>query len=302
YHLEAMMITDCLLLTDVAFRLCSQATGDVRRSLADTHNVMQSIHSRTNDIEKCYQHAQAQFVIREELAVRNGSAETHAIAVSCSELAKASIDMNLFKDAENLFLRSKDIREKLPKYVPTANFNPMLGLGCIAHLREDYDTAARIFEKVLLDREDYLGENDNKGPRTGHVLYWLGKAKAGQGKSGESFAFFIRAKTHFQRTIGKDHTSAAPTYYKLVTHYVNIGDYEEARSVSAIVGTTWTPHLTRCQFKKGELLIKKGSMTGALAALDLAAQMRHKIRPNDPRQAGELRESDYDELIDYWAR
>jgi hypothetical protein len=67
-------------------------------------------------------------------------------------------------------------------------------------------------------------------------------------------------------------------------------------------GTKCGPHLARCQFKKGELLVMKGNTPGALAALNLAAQMRQKICPNDLREARELLENDYDELIDYWAR
>ncbi|MDI1492409.1 MAG: hypothetical protein OHK93_003623 [Ramalina farinacea] len=271
----------------------------------------------------------AQFEIREKLAAQSGVTETHAIAVSCSELAKAAIDVDLLQTAEGLFERSKKIREHLPHYVPTANFNPLLGLGCVRHLRAEYDEAAKLFEKVLQDREAFLGPNDEaaklfekvlqdreafpgpndeKGPRTGHALYWLGKVRVSQGKAEEGLSFFLRAKAHFRKTIGKDHPSTAPTYYKLVTHSMKLGDFEEASQLldQAVnvysKGSNHGPHLARCQFKRGELLIKKGNMTGALAALDLAAQMRQKLRPHDPRQAGELRESDFDDLIDYWPR
>jgi tetratricopeptide (TPR) repeat protein len=265
-----MRTKECLDLIEVAFKLCGQATVDARKNRADTHNVMQSISSRTNDLEKCYQHAMAQFRLREELAAENGSTETHAMAVSCSELAKASIDVKLLQAAEDLFERSKHIRESLPGYVPTANFNPVLGLGCICYLREDYDEAAKLFEKVLQDRITYffrkaydgapelfeealqekieaLEPTDKSGPRcdnlsilfealtdserTGHALYWLGKARTGQGKQAESLSCFLRAKIHFQNTIGKDHPSTAPTYYKLVTHNMKIGDFEQARQV-----------------------------------------------------------------------
>lgn len=160
-----MRTVECLLLVDVAFQLCGQAGEDVQSHLADTHNVVQSMASRSNDTEKCYLHAAAQFEIREKLAGQSGSIETHAMAVSCSELAKASIDMDLLQTAEELFSRSKKIRENLPEYVPTANFNPILGLGCVYHLRGECNEAASTFEKVLQDREAFLGPNDVKGPR-----------------------------------------------------------------------------------------------------------------------------------------
>jgi predicted negative regulator of RcsB-dependent stress response len=67
-------------------------------------------------------------------------------------------------------------------------------------------------------------------------------------------------------------------------------------------GTGEDAHLARCQFKKGQLLARKGNGTGALAAWELARRLRQKICRDDIRPVEELRESDYDELIDHWAR
>ncbi|KAL9083199.1 MAG: hypothetical protein Q9159_005921 [Coniocarpon cinnabarinum] len=192
-----MRTVERLCLVSTAFWLCEGATEDtedVRTCLADTHNVLQNISSRTNDLERCYRHAKAQFTIREELAFETECIRTHDVAVPCSELAKASLDMNFIDAAERLVIVSKQIREDLPGFVPTADSNTLIGLACIPILRGYYNAAARLFEQVLHDRERLLSPLDGKAPRlkdpslcksgtlaniysTGHALYRLGMAR-----------------------------------------------------------------------------------------------------------------------------
>ena len=67
--------------------------------------------------------------------------------------------------------------------------------------------------------------------RTGELLYALGNVAAKQERWYESFDYFSRALSQFQRTVGIEYASAAKMGVKLAYHCMRVGDYDSAGNV-----------------------------------------------------------------------
>ncbi|OCK85533.1 hypothetical protein K432DRAFT_439187 [Lepidopterella palustris CBS 459.81] len=308
YHWENSNIRDSLDFTESAldslFRSISKE--DLRQPTASIHGMRYVLATQMSEPQVAHKHALVEMNAQEEASASSGiKGRTYTIALG--HLGTAKMLIGQFDEAARLFEESKTIREGVPRFNKLSLYSSYIGQSCLAWIAGDYPRAADILLRALRDREEIYGLNDKEGPRAGELLYGLGRIKWDEGKFEESFAYFARALSQYRSTLGPGHISTANTCYKLSNCYLRFRDFETASAMLEQARRTFSVspltkrELARTFYKVGQMHMAMGNYDQAQQAIHHAWDLRRNIVA-DARNANELREKDFDELITYWTR
>ena len=144
-----------------------------------------------------------------------------------------------FQEAMPHLLKSKEIRESLPRFKPEWLFNSFYHLGLASHYIGDNEHAVTVLNRALRDRIDALGENDSESmryelraplyyvqaafrlirSRTGALYYVLGNVRLAQREYELSFQNHSKALDHLVRTIGESNPATLQCMLKIAVRY-----------------------------------------------------------------------------------
>ncbi len=151
--------------------------------------------------------------------------KTIELALAQNELAHLYYNMGKYAEAQPLYNRSLEIREKsLGKYHPEVAAT-MDNLAQLYMKQNQYEKSNTLFTQVLEIREKSLGKEH---PDVATTLNNLAVLYLAQGKYAEAEPLFIRVQEIDEKTIGKDHPDVAATLYNLAGLYWQQDKYEEA--------------------------------------------------------------------------
>ncbi|TID16562.1 Glutamine synthetase [Venturia nashicola] len=105
---------------------------------------------------------------------------------------------------------------------------PLVNLASCHYLNGDYVQAERLLLEGLASRVEEFGKDDRESFITGRFYHGLACVKRGLGSDKEAFEFLLKARDHYQKTLGRGHHRSADVAVALGRHYGRSGQYETA--------------------------------------------------------------------------
>ncbi|CZR51489.1 uncharacterized protein PAC_01365 [Phialocephala subalpina] len=303
---------------EAAFEIQGLCTGNetqLRELLSAIHNVWGTLAAATNDDTAVY-HQEKCLDIEKQL-FRDSQRPTSRLAIAYSDLGRAKIANGRFEGVKNLFEKSKEIRQKLPNFDELQLYNPSRGIAMVHYYyglqqgnnQQEFIKARDCLLHALAVREAKWGENDTEGGRTGSLLYELGNVYNAIGMFLESMKYYLRAYKQWSSTLGDSHRNTATACYKVACHYFDQGDIVEALNYLDKAKTVFgegslqRPELARTLFKMSQCYEEQHMTADAQSTLNDAWRFREQfLGGDDPLQPNQLKESHFDECVEWWSR
>lgn len=161
------------------------------------------------------------------------------------------------------------------------------------------------------------------------ILRARGHLRVAEENVAEALGFHELALANLRVTLGNSHYQTADCMYNLAQDLLHFRRYEEARYVRLVCSSArlfcslsngprsklldeaieaygdiprYRPTAARALWRKGRLLRETRRHLEAEGFLREAMRVRREIVPEDERGEGELKEEDWDALVDYYSR
>ncbi|KAF2242058.1 hypothetical protein BU26DRAFT_571299 [Trematosphaeria pertusa] len=185
---------------------------------------------------------------------------------------------------------------------------PAASLALVYAQRGEPEKGAKFLDPVFDELLDRRGCDDRTTSETGVILRARGHLRVAEENVAEALGFHELALANLRVTLGNSHYQTADCMYNLAQDLLHFRRYEEASKLldEAIEAygdiPRYRPTAARALWRKGRLLRETRRHLEAEGFLREAMRVRREIVPEDERGEGELKEEDWDALVDYYSR
>ncbi|KAE9984204.1 Glutamine synthetase [Venturia inaequalis] len=279
----------------------------IDRTIAEIHHNHGCINAEMNRPQDALRH-QLIFnnMMQKELAGKQGS--DMRLAMSYNELGVAHMINESWVEGEDCFKMSIQEMKLLDNYKKYKISLPLVNLASCHYLNGDYVKAEELLLEGLADRVEEFGIDDRESFITGRFYHGLAHIKRGLGSEKEAFEFLLKARDHYQKTLGRGHHRSADVAVALGRHYRRIAQYDTAyehltRALEAYEGRSiYTPEKARAFCNRAKSLRRLGRHAEAEEDENESLELYRGLVPDDTRPFSELSDGDFEKLIVFWSR
>lgn len=292
---------------EMILRTLESDSEDHSQIEAGLYGTWSGIAVETNRPEVALEKRLESLAILEQIFAKTGDINSQ-IAACYSETARAMIMNGIFTKAREFIDKSILLRKQMPHFSRLQLYSPLYYTALI-HLQEGkFDEAESGLLEALRDREVKYGKDDCESKRAGILLFCLGNVLTKQGRQDEGFEYHQRALTQFRATGSEKDLDVANAYYKLASHYLRYNSLDLAKITidQAIQILKYSIYHkgehARALFLQSRIFQSAGDNAAAQDGLNKSVAIRRQIVENDLRQAEEMSEADFDDMVVIWRR